>query len=148
MITVRLDEKLKGQFEEIVDDLGLNMASAITVFVKAVVREERIPFELSRKKDSFYSLANMAALKESIAQDRREEVITFGSVAELEVAALKAIEEKKMVMSIEDYNASEELKLRYVRDHVQEGLADIASGKVEDGDAFFQDLIAGKYDAV
>jgi prevent-host-death family protein len=51
-----------------------------------------------------------------------------------------------MVVSIEDYNASEELKLRYVREHIQEGLADIASGNVEDGDAFFQDLRAGKYD--
>jgi addiction module RelB/DinJ family antitoxin len=89
--------KLKERFEEIVDDLGLNMASAITVFVKTVVREERIPFELSRKKDSFYSLANRAALKESIEQDRRGEVITFDSVAELETAAFKTIEEKKKV---------------------------------------------------
>jgi prevent-host-death family protein len=53
-----------------------------------------------------------------------------------------------MVVSIEDYNASEELKLRYVREHIQEGLVDIASGNVEDGDTFFQDLIAGKYDEV
>jgi DNA-damage-inducible protein J len=88
MITVRLDEKLKGRFEEIVDDLGLDMASAITVFVKTVVREERIPFELSRKKNSFYSPANMAALKESIEQDRRGEIITFGSVEELVIGAV------------------------------------------------------------
>jgi prevent-host-death family protein len=51
-----------------------------------------------------------------------------------------------MVVSIEDYSVSEELKLRYVREHIREGLADVASGNVEDGDAFFQDLIAGKYD--
>ena len=95
VITVRMDEKLKGEFEKIVNDLGLNMAAAITAFVKAVVREEGIPFELSRKKDSFYSPANMAALKESIEQDKRGEVITFNSVEELEAAALKAIEQKK-----------------------------------------------------
>ena len=95
VITVRMDEKLKGEFEKIVNDLGLNMAAAITAFVKAVVREEGIPFELSRKKDSFYSPANMAALKESIEQDKRGEVITFNSVEELEAAALKAIELKK-----------------------------------------------------
>jgi prevent-host-death family protein len=51
-----------------------------------------------------------------------------------------------MVVSIEDYNVSEELKLRYVREHIQEGLADVASGNVENGDVFFRDLIAGKYD--
>ncbi|MCL2010246.1 MAG: type II toxin-antitoxin system Phd/YefM family antitoxin [Synergistaceae bacterium] len=51
-----------------------------------------------------------------------------------------------MIVSIEDYNETEELKLRYVREHIQEALADIEDGNVEDGDAFFQDLMAGKYD--
>jgi DNA-damage-inducible protein J len=95
VITVRMDEKLKVEFEKIVNDLGLNMATAITAFVKAVVREDGIPFKLSRKKDSFYSQANMAAIKESIEQDKRGEVITFNNVEELEAAALKAIEQRK-----------------------------------------------------
>ena len=51
-----------------------------------------------------------------------------------------------MIVSIEDYNATEELKLRYVRAHIQEALEDIENGNVEDGDTFFQDLTAGKYD--
>ena len=51
-----------------------------------------------------------------------------------------------MIVSIEDYNATEELKLRYVRAHIQEALEDIENGNVEDGDTFFQDLMAGKYD--
>ena len=87
VITVRMDDQLKKQFEEIVNDLGLNMTTAITAFAKTVVRQERIPFEMSVKKDSFYSQANMAALRESIEQDRRGEVITFNSIEELEVAA-------------------------------------------------------------
>ena len=90
IITVRLDEKLKGQFEEIVNDLGLNMTTAIAAFIKAVVREEAIPFNLSRKKNSFYSPANMAALKESIEQHKRGEVVTFSNIEELEKATLKA----------------------------------------------------------
>ena len=87
VITVRLEEKLKKQFEEIVDELGLNMTTAITAFVKTVVRQEGIPFELSAKKDSFYSPANMTALKESIEQDKAGEVITFSSVEQLQAAA-------------------------------------------------------------
>jgi len=87
VITVRLDEKLKKQFEGIVDELGLNMTTAITAFVKTVVRQEGIPFDLSAKKDSFYSPANMAALKESIEQDKAGEIITFSSVEQLEAAA-------------------------------------------------------------
>ena len=51
-----------------------------------------------------------------------------------------------MVVSIEEYNAMEDLKLRYVREHIQEALTDIERGNVEDGDVFFQELMAGKYD--
>ena len=51
-----------------------------------------------------------------------------------------------MIVSIEDYNATEELKLCYVREHIQEALEDIENGNVEDGDTFFQNLMAGKYD--
>ena len=95
VITVRMDEKLKEQFENIVNDVGLNMSTSIIAFAKAVVREEGIPFDLSRKKDSFYSRANMAALKESIEQHKRGEVITFNSVDELETVALKATKQAK-----------------------------------------------------
>ena len=49
-------------------------------------------------------------------------------------------------MKTKVYNATEELKLRYVREHIHEALADIKNGNVEDGDIFFQDLMAGKYD--
>ncbi|MCL1874840.1 MAG: hypothetical protein FWF87_01110 [Synergistaceae bacterium] len=41
-----------------------------------------------------------------------------------------------------------ELKLRYVREHIKEALTDIENGNVEDGESFFIDLMAGKYDKV
>lgn len=42
--------------------------------------------KLKDQKDSFYTPANMAALRESIEQDKRGEVITFKSVEALEKA--------------------------------------------------------------
>ena len=51
-----------------------------------------------------------------------------------------------VIVSIDEYNATEELKLRYVREHIKEALADIENGNIEDGDVFFRDLMAGKYD--
>ena len=65
-VTVRMDTELKHQAETLFDEIGLNMSSAITVFVKAAVREGRIPFELSA--DPFYSPANQARLRRSINQ--------------------------------------------------------------------------------
>lgn len=47
-ITVRMDEELKRQAEELFSDLGFNMTTALTTFVKQAVREQRIPFMISR----------------------------------------------------------------------------------------------------
>ena len=48
-ITIRMDEELKKQAEELFSDLGLNMTTAFTVFAKQAVREQKIPFMLSKK---------------------------------------------------------------------------------------------------
>lgn len=46
-ITIRMDEELKKQFDSLCNEIGLSMGSAITIFAKTVVRERRIPFELT-----------------------------------------------------------------------------------------------------
>ena len=47
-MTLRVDTELKKQAEELFSDLGLSMSAAITVFMKQAVREQRIPFTVSR----------------------------------------------------------------------------------------------------
>ena len=47
-LTIRMDEELKAQFEELVNDLGLNLTTAITAFAKQSVREQQIPFRLTK----------------------------------------------------------------------------------------------------
>ncbi len=63
-ITIRMDEDLKKQAEALFDDLGLNMTTAFTMFTKAAVRQQRIPFDISL--DPFYSESNMAHLRRGI----------------------------------------------------------------------------------
>ena len=41
-----LDDTLKKKFDMICDDFGFTSTAAITVFMKTVVRERRIPFEI------------------------------------------------------------------------------------------------------
>ena len=60
-----MDENLKKQVETLFDDMGLNMTTAITMFAKAVVRQNKIPFEITA--DPFYSEANQAHLRKAIA---------------------------------------------------------------------------------
>ncbi|MBQ5968851.1 MAG: type II toxin-antitoxin system RelB/DinJ family antitoxin [Clostridia bacterium] len=45
--SVRMDETLKNQFDKLCQDFGMNMTTAINVFARAVVRQRRIPFEIS-----------------------------------------------------------------------------------------------------
>ncbi len=67
-LSVRMDEKVKKQFDEFCNEVGLNASVAVNMFAKAVLREQRIPFEISAEKDPFYSEANIKRLKKSIKQ--------------------------------------------------------------------------------
>lgn len=66
-INIRMDEELKKQAEALFLDFGMNMTTAFTIFAKAVVRERKIPFEITAS-DPFYSENNIAHLKKSINQ--------------------------------------------------------------------------------
>lgn len=47
-INVRVENELKHSAEQLFADLGLNMSSAINLFLTNAVNQNRIPFELSR----------------------------------------------------------------------------------------------------
>lgn len=47
-ITIRVDETTKKQAEELFAELGLNMTTAMNVFLKQSIRAGKIPFEISR----------------------------------------------------------------------------------------------------
>ena len=63
-VSFRMDDALKRQTEMILEELGLNMTTAMTMFAKTIVREQRLPLYLSI--DHFYSATNQARLKRAI----------------------------------------------------------------------------------
>lgn len=65
-ISLRIDEDVKKNAEQVCDDIGISMSTAITIYLKTLSRERRIPFEVSG--DPFYSDENMKRLKKSVAQ--------------------------------------------------------------------------------
>ncbi len=79
-LNIRIDENLKKSFDILCEDLGMSMTTAICVFAKKAVMEQRIPFELNAN-DPFYSATNMERLRRSAAQMER----TGGTVHELGV---------------------------------------------------------------
>jgi DNA-damage-inducible protein J len=56
-INIRMDEELKKNVEKIFSELGLTTSAAFNIFAKAVVRERRIPFELSLNLHNSETLA-------------------------------------------------------------------------------------------
>ena len=66
IVSVRMDETLKQDFDSICQDLGMSMTTAITMLAKKMTREKRLPFEVSI--DPFYSESNMRALEKSVEQ--------------------------------------------------------------------------------
>ena len=76
-LNVRIDEKLKSDLEDFCSNVGMNISVAVNMFAKAVVREQRLPFEVAI--DPFYSKANQERLRRSIAQMEA----TGGTVREL-----------------------------------------------------------------
>ena len=64
-ISLRVEDAVKREAETIFEEIGLSMTTAINIFLKAVAREKRIPFELSA--DPFYSASNMAHLRRGVA---------------------------------------------------------------------------------
>ena len=44
---VRIDPELKAQAEDILDQLGMNMNGTINMFLTQIVREKRVPLNLS-----------------------------------------------------------------------------------------------------
>lgn len=69
-ITARVDERDKERFDAFCSNVGLNTSSAINLFVKTVLRENRIPFEISCDTDIFYSKANIAYVEKSVRELR------------------------------------------------------------------------------
>ena len=65
-LSVRIDENDKKSFENFCNETGMNVSVAINMFIKTVLREHRLPFEI--KTDPFYSKNNIKYL-EKIVED-------------------------------------------------------------------------------
>lgn len=65
--TLRIDDDLKSDCDRVFEDLGLNMTSAITLFLKQVVRTRGIPFAIS----SMPYVVN-DRIEEKLAEARRD----------------------------------------------------------------------------
>ena len=63
-INVRVDAELKKSAEALFNDLGLNISTAITMFLKSAVNHDGIPFEIRRQTPNAETKAALAEYSE------------------------------------------------------------------------------------
>jgi len=60
-----MDSDVKKQLDEFCALVGMNTTTAFNLFARAVLREQRLPFEITT--DPFYSESNLAHLRRGVA---------------------------------------------------------------------------------
>lgn len=82
-LNIRTDKEVKVQAEKIFDALGLNMTTAINIFLRQAIRENGIPFEV---KLNVPNETTIAAIREgrTIAYDKS--VTSYNNIEDLKAA--------------------------------------------------------------
>ena len=88
-ISIRVDQTLKRNFDSLCEAFGLSASSAFNIFMRTVVRERRIPFEIradsmdvARKK----ALSAFDAMRQSIADSNMPQISLEEINAEIKAA--------------------------------------------------------------
>ena len=69
IFNIRMDDKLKNDFSELCEKLGLNMSVAMNMFARKAVLEQRIPFDVSLDIDDYNKIIERR-IEELAVQDR------------------------------------------------------------------------------
>ena len=77
-VNIMMDEATKIAFDKFCQEIGLSVSAAFNIFAKTVVREQRIPFELTTEAPNDKTRRAIENVRNGIGLSRE-----FHSVAEL-----------------------------------------------------------------
>lgn len=78
-ISIRINDDLKQNAQKLFDDLGMDLTTAITVFLSQAVRERSIPFRIGCDVPNTETAAAMREVEEMAKRNERG----FSSVEEM-----------------------------------------------------------------
>ncbi len=81
LINIRLDASLKQEAEELFASLGLNMTSAISIFLRQAVRDQAIPFRVCKYPQP--NETTLAAMREAERLAHDPHAKSYSNVEEL-----------------------------------------------------------------
>ncbi len=74
-VSLRFDEKMKQELDQMCDEMGMNLTTFFMIYAKKALRERKIPFEISALQEPFYSESNMTQLAKAHKQIRDGKVV-------------------------------------------------------------------------
>ena len=78
-LNARVDADDKKEFEKFCNSVGMNVSTAINMFIKAVIREQRLPFEVKANTfdEIIYNKLNKAEVEMNNTDKRysKEEIL-------------------------------------------------------------------------
>ena len=86
VINVRINEEDKKNFESLCSELGMNMSTAFSIFIKTMLREQGLPFEVSAKRPN---LETLMAIEEAKRITKDPNIKSYTTVKDV-MAALVA----------------------------------------------------------
>jgi len=84
ILSVRVEDETKRSFDSFCDGVGLNPSVAVNMFIKATLRERKIPFEISGGYDPFHSKANKKRVLKAVKDAEQGKNMITKTFEELE----------------------------------------------------------------
>ena len=75
-VTLRLEDNVKESLDEMLESMGMNIATFYNIYTLRTLRDRKIPFEITAPEDPFYSDTNIAQIKKARGQIENGETVT------------------------------------------------------------------------
>ena len=85
-VTLRMDDNTKEALDEMLDSMGMNIATFYSIYTVRALRDKKIPFDITAPSDPFYSNKNILQIKKSMQQVKLGDTVTV-SLKDLEAMA-------------------------------------------------------------
>lgn len=82
-LDIRIDDELKERAEDVLDELGYTLTTAVDLFLRAVVRDRRLPFEVQWDHPN---ATTIAAIEEGRRLARDPSAPSYSTMEELKAA--------------------------------------------------------------
>lgn len=87
-ISLRFDDEMKKQLDEMCDEMGMNLTTFFMIYAKKALRDRCIPFEVAAPLDPFYSNSNVEQLIKA-NQQLKEGKVVVKTMEELEAMEIE-----------------------------------------------------------